>query len=268
METQLWRASTPRAVASKFCFGDPMAPAAPRANARTPSSRASRAKPICIRRASYLRLGEARGSRQCDPLLSRHRRAPHRRSTRRSAGRRRTPFMPHPLGYPSSSISCAAFAPSAISRFRSRPIRGPSRKLFHRQRHRRVEVEIDAGATRAITQFFFDNDIYLRFLERARARGITIPIVPASCRSAFKLVAGFAPRPAPACRDGWRSFRRLEKRSRNHALVAATTTAEQVMDLVKSGVNEFSLLHQQPRRSCVRHLPFAGRAPDPREATA
>jgi methylenetetrahydrofolate reductase (NADPH) len=37
---------------------------------------------------------------------------------------------------------------------------------------------MDAGATDAITQFFFEPDTYLRFLETARATGITAPIAP------------------------------------------------------------------------------------------
>ena len=41
-----------------------------------------------------------------------------------------------------------------------------------------LKAKVDAGATRAITQVFFDNDVYLRYLDRVRARGIDIPIVP------------------------------------------------------------------------------------------
>lgn len=41
-----------------------------------------------------------------------------------------------------------------------------------------LKAKQDAGADRAITQFFFEPDIYLRFLEKARAGGVTMPILP------------------------------------------------------------------------------------------
>ena len=46
-----------------------------------------------------------------------------------------------------------------------------------------LKRKLDAGATRAITHYFFDTDTYLRFLDRCLAAGITAPVVPASCRS-------------------------------------------------------------------------------------
>jgi len=41
-----------------------------------------------------------------------------------------------------------------------------------------LKAKIDAGADRAITQFCFDTDVFLRFLDQARSAGITVPIVP------------------------------------------------------------------------------------------
>ena len=41
-----------------------------------------------------------------------------------------------------------------------------------------LKAKVDAGASRAMTQFFFENDHYFRYLDRVRARGIDIPIVP------------------------------------------------------------------------------------------
>ena len=58
-----------------------------------------------------------------------------------------------------------------------------------------LKAKVDAGASRAITQFFFDNDVYMRYLDKVRARGITIPVVPGIVPvQNFKQVANFAKR--------------------------------------------------------------------------
>lgn len=68
-----------------------------------------------------------------------------------------------------------------------------------------LKRKIDAGATRAITQFFFDNDKFLRFRERAVKAGVTVPILPGIMPvTNFAKVAGFARPAAPRSRRGWR----------------------------------------------------------------
>ena len=77
-----------------------------------------------------------------------------------------------------------------------------------------LKAKVDAGATRVITQFFFDNAHYLRFLEAARARGIWVPIVPGIVPiHNFKQVAGFAGR-CGATMPAWlaRRFDGLDRR--------------------------------------------------------
>lgn len=104
-----------------------------------------------------------------------------------------------------------------------------------------LEAKIDAGATRAITQFFFDNDIYFKFLDKARARGITIPIVPGimPIRN-FRQVASFAAK-AGASVPRWvaERFEGLDEDPETRALVAAATAVEQVMGLARAGVDQF-----------------------------
>jgi methylenetetrahydrofolate reductase (NADPH) len=45
-----------------------------------------------------------------------------------------------------------------------------------------LKAKVDAGATRAISQFFFDIDAFLRFMDKVRKAGVTIPICRGSCR--------------------------------------------------------------------------------------
>jgi methylenetetrahydrofolate reductase (NADPH) len=104
-----------------------------------------------------------------------------------------------------------------------------------------LKAKIDAGATRAITQFFFDNDLYRAYVDRVRARGITVPIVPGIVPiHNFKQVASFAVRTGATIPD-WmaRRFDGLDNDPQTSHLVAAAVAAEQVMDLVDHGTRQF-----------------------------
>ena len=104
-----------------------------------------------------------------------------------------------------------------------------------------LKRKVDAGATRAITQFFFDNDIYERYVERVRRAGIYVPIVPGILPiHNFGQVARFSKLCGATVPD-WlaRRFDGLEKDAETRALVAAAVAAEQVNDLVERGIDDF-----------------------------
>ena len=104
-----------------------------------------------------------------------------------------------------------------------------------------LQAKVDAGATRAITQFFFDNDMFMRYLERVHARGIAVPIVPGIVPvQNFKQMANFAKRTG-ATVPAWLAdrFEGLDDDPATRRLVAATVAAEQVLDLVDRGVDHF-----------------------------
>lgn len=104
-----------------------------------------------------------------------------------------------------------------------------------------LKRKVDNGATRAITQFFFDNDLYERYVERVRRAGIYIPIVPGiQPVHNFRQVANFSAK-AGALVPAWLAerFDGLDNDPQTHALVASAVAAEQVMDLMERGVEEF-----------------------------
>jgi methylenetetrahydrofolate reductase (NADPH) len=104
-----------------------------------------------------------------------------------------------------------------------------------------LKAKVDAGAGRAITQFFFENDLYFRYLDRVRARGIDIPIVPGILPvQNFKAATNFAAR-AGASIPAWLAerFHGLDNDPATRKLIAAAVAAEQVLDLVDRGVTNF-----------------------------
>lgn len=104
-----------------------------------------------------------------------------------------------------------------------------------------LKMKIDAGATRAITQYFFDVEVYLRFRDLAHARGITVPIVPGILPvSNFNTVKKFSAL-AGASVPGWLAdlFEGLEEEPEARALIAASVAAEQCRVLNAHGIKQF-----------------------------
>ncbi len=121
-----------------------------------------------------------------------------------------------------------------------------------------LKRKIDAGATRAITQYFFDTDIYLRFLDRCAAKGITVPIVPGILPvSNFKQVAKFSAM-CGASVPAWmaRLFDGLDEDQDTRRMVAAVVAAEQVRLLQANGVDEFHVytLNRADLAYAIAHL--------------
>ena len=104
-----------------------------------------------------------------------------------------------------------------------------------------LKRKVDAGATRAITQFFFECSDYLRFVERARHAGIGVPIVPGILPvTNFHTVARIA-KTCGAAVPTWIAdqFEGLDDDPATRKLVAASIAAEQCRTLQAAGVDEF-----------------------------
>jgi methylenetetrahydrofolate reductase (NADPH) len=154
------------------------------------------------------------------------------------------PYVPHPEGYAYASdlvaglrrvanfeISVAAYPETHVT------ARDPDADLDNLKR------KLDAGASRAITTFFFETETYLRFLDRCLAAGITAPIVPG-----ILPVSNFAQAVRMSEMNGtsipaWlgHMFEGTEDDPEIRRMVAAFVAAEQVRLLQANGVDEFHL---------------------------
>jgi methylenetetrahydrofolate reductase (NADPH) len=104
-----------------------------------------------------------------------------------------------------------------------------------------LKRKIDAGASRAITQFFFDVGHYFRFLDRARAAGIAVPIIPGILPvTNFAQVCRFAGM-CGASLPQWMAdlFEGLDGDPETRRLVAASVACEQCRALHAGGVKQF-----------------------------
>lgn len=163
-------------------------------------------------------------------------------AVRGDAGVPGAPFHPHPLGYRSAAEMVAGLrrvAPFEIS-VAAYPEGHPQ------ARNLAADIDdlwrkIDAGAARAITQFFFSPDIFLRFRDRAASLGIDAEIVPGILpignvvqTRRFALQCGATISPAiDRLIDG------LDAQPATRHLVAATISADLCLRLRRAGVRQF-----------------------------
>jgi methylenetetrahydrofolate reductase (NADPH) len=151
-------------------------------------------------------------------------------------------YRPHPDGYANAAELVGALRARGASDISvsAYPEKHPESPDFATDIDM-LKRKVDAGATRAITQFFFDNDSYERYVERVRRAGIYVPIVPGILPiHSFAQVASFSAR-CGAHVPAWLAerFEGLDEDPQTHALVAAAVAAEQVLDLIERGISDF-----------------------------
>ena len=154
-----------------------------------------------------------------------------------------TPYVAHPDGYQTSADLVAGIKtryPDIDVTVSAYPEKHPESPDFDADIDT-LQAKVDAGATRAITQVFFDNDLYLGYLDRVRARGIDIPVVPGIMpMHNFKQARSFVTRTGTTVPD-WLAdkFDGLDDDAETRKLVAATVAAGQVQKLAKAGIDTF-----------------------------
>jgi methylenetetrahydrofolate reductase (NADPH) len=154
-----------------------------------------------------------------------------------------TPYQAHAEGYQNSADLVAGIRkryPDIEVSVSAYPEKHPESSSFDADIDT-LQAKVDAGATRAITQVFFDNDLYLRYVDRVRGRGIDIPIVPGIMpMHNFKQARQFVTRAGTTVPD-WlaEKFEGLDDDPETRKLVAATVAAGQVQKLAKHGVDTF-----------------------------
>ncbi len=161
---------------------------------------------------------------------------------RGDAGQPGAPFVPHPEGYASAAdlvTGLKALAPFEIS-VAAYPETHPDAVSAEADLDN-LKRKLDAGANRAITQFFFNPEAYFRFRDRVAAAGIDAPLVPGilpvtNVAQARKFAAACGAE-IPPWMDGL--FEGLDNHPATRQLVAATIAAEFCRRLYAGGVRDF-----------------------------
>jgi methylenetetrahydrofolate reductase (NADPH) len=168
-------------------------------------------------------------------------------------------FEPHPRGYQGAPELIAAIARRGefdISVGCYPEVHPDARSAQADLDH--LKRKIDAGASRAISQFFFEPDVFLRYVDRARAAGISVPIVPGIFPvHSFSGLKRFAAR-CGANVPAWMNelFEPLEQAPDLRPLVAASVCAELCTRLRDQGVRQFHFytLNRPELPAAVCHL--------------
>jgi len=161
---------------------------------------------------------------------------------RGDAGEPGAPFTPHPEGFANAAELVAglkAIAPFEISvaAYPECHPESPSRVADIDN----LKRKLDAGATRAITQFFFDPDVFDRFRDDLAAAGIFTPVVPGILPVTNVAQARKFASACGATIPGWMDqlFEGLDDRPTARQLIAATIAAEFCRRLYSRGVRDF-----------------------------
>jgi methylenetetrahydrofolate reductase (NADPH) len=175
------------------------------------------------------------------------------------------PYLPHPDGFQDTAdlvraLKRAGAREVSVSAY---PERHPQSADWETE-IATLKRKVDAGADRAITQFFFDSDCYEAYVERVRRAGIDIPIVVGIMPILrFASIAGFARRCGATIPPSLaRRFDGLDPDSEAHRLVAAAVAAEQVADLMKRGADAFHIYTLNRAELAEAICRFCGLAPD------
>ncbi|ASY63725.1 5,10-methylenetetrahydrofolate reductase [Sinorhizobium sojae CCBAU 05684] len=121
-----------------------------------------------------------------------------------------------------------------------------------------LKRKVDNGATRAITQFFFDNDHFERYLDQVRRAGIDVPIVPGILPiNNLSQVMKFAGLCGSTVPDAITSrLAHLDDQPAERFREASHIAAEQIVDLVRRGVRDFHIytMNRSPLVAAVCEL--------------
>ena len=163
----------------------------------------------------------------------------------------KAPYAPHPQGYRNAAELVAGLRRIAAFDISvaAYPERHPDSADLASDLDN-LKRKFDAGADRALTQYFFDAETFLRFRDRARRAGIAGPLVPGILPIAdFTRISAFSAR-CGASIPAWLAarFEGLDADPETRALVAATTASELCQRLIAEGVTGFHFytLNQAP----------------------